>query len=289
MYSGQWTGTMCLTEPQAGSAVGDVKSMAKKEGDHYLIQGTKIFITAGDHNLTENIIHAVLARTENAPPGIKGLSLFIVPKVRVNADGSLGEPNDVNCGGIEHKMGLKGSSTATLNFGDEGKCQGYILGQEGQGIQLMFQMMNEARLGVGLQGFAVGNTGLPVCLEVCQGKDPGRGDREDEGPERPPGGDHQASRCAPHAPYHEILCRRTAGADLPDGLLCGLGQGGHGPEGERVLRKHDRSPDPHREGLFDGHRLPPDRVGDPGPRGVRVLRRISGGAALPRREDHLDL
>ena len=91
MYSGQWTGTMCLTEPQAGSAVGDVKSMAKKEGDHYLIQGTKIFITAGDHNLTENIIHAVLARTENAPAGIKGLSLFIVPKVRVNADGSLGD------------------------------------------------------------------------------------------------------------------------------------------------------------------------------------------------------
>jgi alkylation response protein AidB-like acyl-CoA dehydrogenase len=168
MYSGRWTGTMCLTEPQAGSAVGDVKSMAKKEGDHYLIQGTKIFITAGDHNLTENIIHAVLARTENAPPGIKGLSLFIVPKVRVNADGSLGPPNDVNCGGIEHKMGLKGSATATLNFGDEGKCQGYILGQEGQGIQLMFQMMNEARLGVGLQGFAVGNTAYLYALKYAK-------------------------------------------------------------------------------------------------------------------------
>jgi alkylation response protein AidB-like acyl-CoA dehydrogenase len=165
MYSGQWTGTMCLTEPQAGSAVGDVKSTAKKEGDHYLIQGTKIFITAGDHNLAENIIHAVLARTENAPAGIKGLSLFIVPKVRINADGSLGDPNDVNCGGIEHKMGLKGSATATLNFGDEGKCQGYILGQEGQGIQLMFQMMNEARMGVGLQGFAVGNTAYLYALK----------------------------------------------------------------------------------------------------------------------------
>jgi len=168
MYSGQWTGTMCLTESQAGSAVGDVKSMAKKEGDHYLIQGTKIFITAGDHNLTENIIHAVLARTENAPAGIKGLSLFIVPKVRINADGSLGAPNDVNCSGIEHKMGLKGSSTATLNFGDEGKCQGYILGQEGQGIQLMFQMMNEARLGVGLQGFAVGNTAYLYALKYAK-------------------------------------------------------------------------------------------------------------------------
>jgi len=168
MYSGQWTKTMCLTEPQAGSAVGDIKAMAKKEGDHYLIQGTKIFITAGDHNLTENIIHAVLARTENAPPGIKGLSLFIVPKVRINPDGSLGEANDVNCGGIEHKMGLKGSATATLNFGDEGKCHGYILGQEGQGIQLMFQMMNEARLGVGVQGFALGNLAYLYALKYAK-------------------------------------------------------------------------------------------------------------------------
>jgi alkylation response protein AidB-like acyl-CoA dehydrogenase len=168
LYGGQWTGTMCLTEPQAGSAVGDVRTMAKKKGDHYLIQGTKIFITAGEHNLTENIIHAVLARTENAPPGVKGLSLFIVPKVRINFDGSLGDPNDVNCGGIEHKMGLKGSSTCTLNFGDEGKCQGYILGQENQGIQLMFQMMNELRLGAGLQGVALGNLAYLYALKYAK-------------------------------------------------------------------------------------------------------------------------
>lgn len=168
MYSGQWTGTMCLTEPQAGSAVGDIKTMAKKDGDHYLIQGTKIFITAGEHDLAENIIHAVLARTENAPPGVKGLSLFIVPKIRINFDGSLGEPNDVNCGGIEHKMGIKGSATCTLNFGDEGKCHGYLLGQEGQGIQLMFQMMNEARLGVGLQGFALGNLAYLYALKYAK-------------------------------------------------------------------------------------------------------------------------
>ncbi|MGD0624670.1 MAG: acyl-CoA dehydrogenase [Thermodesulfobacteriota bacterium] len=168
MYSGQWTGTMCLTESQAGSAVGDVKTVAKKEGDHYLIKGTKIFITAGDHNLTENIIHAVLARTENAPPGVKGLTLFIIPKIRINGDGSLGEPNDVNCGGIEHKMGIKGSSTCTLNFGDDGKCHGYILGQENQGIQLMFQMMNEARLGVGLQGFALGNLAYLYALKYAK-------------------------------------------------------------------------------------------------------------------------
>lgn len=168
MYSGKWTGTMCLTEPQAGSAVGDIKTMAKKEGDHYLIQGTKIFITAGEHDLAENIIHAVLARTENAPPGVKGLSLFIVPKIRVNPDGSLGEPNDVICSGIEHKMGIKGSATCTLNFGDEGRCHGYLLGQEGQGIQLMFQMMNEARLGVGLQGFALGNVAYLYALKYAK-------------------------------------------------------------------------------------------------------------------------
>ncbi len=168
MYSGRWTGTMCITEPQAGSAVGDVKCLAKKEGDYYSIQGTKIFITAGDHNLAENIIHAVLARTENAPSGTKGLSLFIVPKIRINADGSLGEPNDVNCGGIEHKMGLKGSSTCTLNFGDDGRCHGYMLGQENQGIQLMFQMMNEARLGVGLQGFALGNLAYLYALKYAK-------------------------------------------------------------------------------------------------------------------------
>jgi alkylation response protein AidB-like acyl-CoA dehydrogenase len=168
MYSGQWTGTMCLTEPQAGSAVGDIKTSAKKEGDHYLITGNKIFITAGEHDLTENIIHAVLARTENAPSGTRGLSLFIVPKIRVNPDGSLVGPNDVNCGGIEHKMGIKGSATVTLNFGDEGKCQGSLLGQEGQGIQLMFQMMNEARMGVAIQGFSLGNNAYLHALKYAK-------------------------------------------------------------------------------------------------------------------------
>ncbi len=168
MYSGRWTGTMCITEPQAGSFVGDIKTTAIKDGAHYRIKGTKIFITAGEQDLTENIIHAVLARTENAPEGIKGLSLFIVPKIWVNPDGTLGEPNDVLCSGIEHKMGIKGSSTATLNFGDEEKCQGFILGQEGQGIQLMFQMMNEARLGVGLQGFALGNAAYLYALRYAR-------------------------------------------------------------------------------------------------------------------------
>jgi len=155
MYAGQWAGTMCLTEANAGSDVGALTTTAKKEGDHYRISGVKTFISGGDHDLTENIIHAVLARVEGAPKGIRGVSLFAVPKIRVNPDGSLGEPNDVICSGIEHKMGIHGSTTCTLNFGENGDCIGHLIGEENQGIKYMFQMMNEARLYVGIQGFAM--------------------------------------------------------------------------------------------------------------------------------------
>jgi alkylation response protein AidB-like acyl-CoA dehydrogenase len=145
-----------------------MSSYGQNGGDHYSLRGTKIFITGGEHNLAENIIHAVLARTENAPPGIKGVSLFIVPKIRVNSDGSPGEPNDIACGGIEHKMGFKGSATCTLNFGDEGKCHAYLLGREGQGIQLVFQMMNEERLATGLLGLALGNLAYLYALKYAK-------------------------------------------------------------------------------------------------------------------------
>lgn len=159
MLSGQWGGTMCLTEPDAGSDVGALKTKAVRQDDGtFLITGQKIFISAGDADLTENIIHPVLARIEGDPPGTKGISIFLVPKIRVNADGSLGEPNDVVCTGIEHKMGLHGSPTCTLSFGDEGKCVGYLLGEERKGMKIMFQMMNEARLLVGLQGLALSST-----------------------------------------------------------------------------------------------------------------------------------
>ena len=154
MFSGQWAGTMHLTEPNAGSAVGDTKTSARRAGDHYLITGTKIFISGAEQDLTENIVHAVLARLDGAPPGVKGLSLFVVPKFRVNADGSLGAFNDVSCGGIEHKIGLHGSSTCLVNLGENNDCHGYLLGQEHEGIRLMFQMMNESRIGTGLQGVA---------------------------------------------------------------------------------------------------------------------------------------
>jgi alkylation response protein AidB-like acyl-CoA dehydrogenase len=122
MYSGEWAGTMCLTEPSAGSDVGNLKTVARRHGDHFLLSANKIFITAGEHDYTPNIIHAVLARIEGAPAGTKGISLFVVPKFLVNPDGTLGARNDMNCGNIEHKMGMKASPICILNFGDEGKC-----------------------------------------------------------------------------------------------------------------------------------------------------------------------
>ena len=152
MYAGKFTGTMCLTESGAGSDVGALKTSAKRLPDgRFSITGTKIFISCGDHDLTENIVHSVLARIEGDPPGTAGISVFLVPKYRVNDDGSLGEFNDVKTGNIEHKMGIKGSATCTLNFGDDGNCIGELLGAERHGIRVMFHMMNEARLEVGMQ------------------------------------------------------------------------------------------------------------------------------------------
>ena len=168
-FSGEWTGTMCLTEPGAGSDVGALKTTAKRLPDgKFLITGTKCFISAGDHDLTPNIIHPVLARIEGDPAGTRGISIFIVPKISVNDDGSLGEPNDVKCGGIEHKMGIKASATATLNFGEDGKCIGELLGEERSGIRIMFQMMNEARLGVGMQGVALGSAAFQHAVAYAK-------------------------------------------------------------------------------------------------------------------------
>lgn len=152
MFAGEWGGDMCLTEPDAGSDVGALKTKAVKQADGtYLITGQKIFISSGESDLFENIIHPTLARIEGDIPGTKGISIFIVPKYLANPDGSLGERNDVVCSGIEHKMGIKNSATATLNFGDNGKCVGYLLGEERQGMKIMFYLMNEARIATGLQ------------------------------------------------------------------------------------------------------------------------------------------
>lgn len=169
MFSGDWAGTMCLTEPDSGTDVGSIRTKAKKNDDGtFSIMGTKIFITDGDHDLTENIVHPVLARIEGAPAGTRGISIFIVPKYRVEADGSLGSPNDVKVAGIEHKLGIHGSSTCLLKFGEDGQCIGELLGSEHQGMQIMFQMMNEARIGVGLQGLALASAAYLHALQYAK-------------------------------------------------------------------------------------------------------------------------
>ncbi len=169
MYSGVWAGTMCLTEPGAGSDVGILKTTAKKNADGtYSITGTKCFISAGDHDLTENIIHPVLARIEGDPPGTKGISIFIVPKIRINEKGELGEPNDVQCGNIESKMGIHGNATCTLNFGTDGKCIGYLMGEERDGMKIMFQMMNEERQGVGMMGVSLAMASYLHALDYAK-------------------------------------------------------------------------------------------------------------------------
>lgn len=178
MYTGEWTGTMCLTEAGAGSDLGALTTKATKQADgSYLITGEKIFITSGDHELTPNIIHAVLARTPDAPAGPKGLSLFVVPKVRVKADGSLGEANDVACAGIEHKLGIHGSPTCSLVFGTNNASQGFLLGQEGQGLAHMFQMMNAARYEVGVQGLGNASAAHQAALAYAKERLQGRAGR----------------------------------------------------------------------------------------------------------------
>jgi alkylation response protein AidB-like acyl-CoA dehydrogenase len=170
MLNGTWGGTMCLTEPQAGSDVGAAKSTARRNADGtYNIRGTKIFISAGDHDLAGNIIHLVLARVDGAAPGTKGLSLFIVPKLRINADGSPGQPNDVTLGSIEHKMGINGSATCVLNFGENDACLGELVGGvEHIGMSQMFKMMNGARIAVGIQGVALASAAYFNALDYAK-------------------------------------------------------------------------------------------------------------------------
>ncbi len=183
MFSGEWGGTMCLTEAGAGSDVGNLRTRAIPQGDGtYKIEGQKIFISSGMHDLTENIVHMVLARIEGAPKGTKGISIFLVPRLLVDDNGTLVD-NDVHCGGIEHKMGIHGSATCVLNFGENGKCLGYLMGEPNKGMRIMFDMMNEARLFVGMQGLAHASAAylhaLQYAKERIQGtpvekmKDPG--------------------------------------------------------------------------------------------------------------------
>ena len=175
LVSGKWTGTMCLTEPQAGSDLAQVRTKAVPDGDRYRITGQKIFITFGEHDMAENIVHLVLARLPDAPEGTKGISLFIVPKIAVNDDGSLGEPNEVVCTGIEHKLGINGNPTCTMSIGEGGKgAVGYLVGEPNRGLEYMFVMMNAARFSVGVQGIALADRAYQSALEYAKERVQGR-------------------------------------------------------------------------------------------------------------------
>jgi alkylation response protein AidB-like acyl-CoA dehydrogenase len=169
MVEGSWTGTMNLTEPQAGSDLGLIKTRAERQADGtYRLRGQKIFITYGDHDLTENVVHLVLARTPDAPEGVRGISLFIVPKFLVNADGSLGARNDVKAASLEHKMGIHASPTAVMMYGEQGGAVGYLVGEENRGLEYMFIMMNAARFAVGLQGVAIAERAYQQALAYAK-------------------------------------------------------------------------------------------------------------------------
>ena len=178
MVEGRWTGTMNITEPQAGSDLAAIRSKAVPEGDHWRISGTKIFITWGEHDMVENIVHLVLARLPDAPAGVKGISLFLCPKFLVDADGTLGARNDLVCASIEHKLGIHGSATAVMSFGEGAGAIGWLVGEPNQGLACMFTMMNHARLNVGLEGVAISERAYQqargYALDRVQGRTLGR-------------------------------------------------------------------------------------------------------------------
>ena len=174
MVEGKWTGTMNLTEPQAGSDLAAVRTKATPAGDHYLIKGQKIYITYGEHDLSDNIIHLVLARLPDAPPGVKGISLFIVPKFLINEDGSLGEHNDLSCVSIEHKLGIHASPTCVMSYGDDNGAIGYLVGKEHHGLAYMFTMMNQARHAVGVEGYGISERAYQQALQYAKDRKQGK-------------------------------------------------------------------------------------------------------------------
>lgn len=188
MLAGRFLGTMCLTEPHAGSSLGDLRTRAEPQPDgSYRLFGNKIYISGGDHELSDNIVHMVLARLPDAPAGVKGISLFLVPKILVNEDGSLGERNDVALAGLIHKMGYRGTTSTMLNFGEKDGAVGYLVGQPHQGLAAMFHMMNEARIGVGLGSVMLGYTGYLHALDYARERRQGRpvGEKDPQSPQVP--------------------------------------------------------------------------------------------------------
>jgi alkylation response protein AidB-like acyl-CoA dehydrogenase len=212
LYEGRWSGTMALTEPQAGSSLADVATRARRGGPEgsYLIEGSKVFISGGEHDLTENIVHMVLARVEGAPPGVKGVSLFAVPKLR--PQGGALAPNDVQCTGLFHKMGWRGIPSVALSFGEAGDCRGWLVGEENRGVAYMFQMMNEARLMVGFNGVATASVAYHEALAYARTRPQGRpsGARDPRSPQVP---------IVEHADVRRMLLRQKAVVEGGLGLL----------------------------------------------------------------------
>ncbi|MBX7195130.1 MAG: acyl-CoA dehydrogenase [Sandaracinaceae bacterium] len=213
MYEGRWSGTMALTEPQAGSSLADVASTATPTPEgHYLVRGSKIFISGGDHDATENVVHLVLARIDGAPPGTKGISLFVVPRLRPTATGTLA-PNDVNVSGVIHKIGWRGLPSLALSFGDANDCHGWLVGRPHEGLRCMFQMMNEARIMVGLNAASTASVAYLESLAYAQERAQGRAITEKD-PTRPP------APIIEHADVRRMLLRQKA---IVEGALCLLG------------------------------------------------------------------
>ena len=207
LVEGRFLGTMALSEPQAGSSLSDIRTKATStNGDHYLISGNKMWISAAEHELSENIIHLVLTKIPGGPPGVKGISLMLVPKYRLNPDGSCGEFNNVSCLGLNHKMGYRGTVNTVLSFGEQGECHGYLIGKEHHGLAYMFNMMNEARVGVGLGGAALGYTGYLHSLKYARERPQGR-HPHDKDPSSP------QVRIVEHADIKRLLLAQKTAAE----------------------------------------------------------------------------
>ena len=287
LVSGEWTGTMQLTEPQAGSDVGALRTRAERAPDgSYRIKGTKIFITYGDHDMTDNIVHFVLARLPDAPAGTKGISLFLIPKFLVNADGSLGARNDIYPSGVEHKLGMHASPTCTMTMGDQGGAIGYLIGEENQGMLCMFTMMNQARLGVGLEGVGIADRAYQQALAFAQERQQGRAVGKQG---RRPRSDHRASRRQAHADADARDDRRRALDLLRHRGGARRLRARQGRQGARRRRRARRAADADRKGLLHRHRQRGrlSRRADPWRHGLH--RGDRRRAALSRRAHHLDL
>ena len=287
LTSGHWTGTMCLTEPQCGTDLGMLRTKAEPQGDgSYKLTGNKIFISAGEHDMAENIVHLVLARLPEAPAGSKGISLFVVPKWNVKADGSLGDRNGIWCGGLEHKMGIHGNATAQIVLDG---ANGTLVGQPNKGLQAMFVMMNAARLGVGMQ--SLGLTEVAYQNAVVYAKDRLQM-RSLSGPKAP---DKPADPIIVHPDVQEDaadrarLRRRRPGAGGVHDAAARPRAGERGRRREEGLRRPGRAPDADRQGVLHRQRLDRDLALPAGVRRPRLHPRIGDGAVRPRCAHQHDL